>query len=123
MRARKKYLIYEDKGKTNEFKRKEKKINLKKLQGTPKPKTSSQDYKINKGYKKFQSRAIILKVSYQKNIKLNITTPLNQDDNQKSKKWAKKKIQEELFRGKKTVIEKNFREQKKINYWTCFIRQ
>ena len=32
-------------------KEKKKKLTLKNFKGTPKPKTSSQDYKINKGYK------------------------------------------------------------------------
>ena len=51
-----------------------------------------------------------------KNIKLNITPPLNQDDNQKKvKEWAKKKIQEELFRGKKKPsLKKTFENKRKL---------
>ena len=98
-------------------KEKKKKLTLKNFKGTPKPKTSSQDYKINKGYKKFQSPGNNFKSSIpKKNIKLNITPPLNQDDNQKKvKEWAKKKIQEELFRGKKKPsLKKTFENKRKL---------
>ena len=98
-------------------KEKKKKLTLKNFKGTPKPKTSSQDYKINKGYKKFQSPGNNFKSSIQKkNIILNITPPLIQDDNQKKvKEWAKKKIQEELFRGKKKPsLKKTFENKRKL---------
>ncbi|MAW01546.1 MAG: translation initiation factor IF-2 [Candidatus Pelagibacter sp.] len=98
-------------------KEKKKKLTLKNFKGTPKPRTGTQDSRNNKNYKKFSSPSNNFKnSSAKKNIKFSLKPPTIQDDKQKKvKEWAKKKIQEELFKGKKkTSSKKTFENKRKL---------